>query len=137
MSDSRPGVLFVCVKNGGKSQMAGALMRHHAGNRINVFTAGTNPGTEINQQSAQSLAELNISLDGEYPKPITEDILKKVDLIIILGKEAVITPVPGIQIRTWDTDEPSLRGIEGSERMALIRDDIENRVQQLLSEMTG
>lgn len=137
MSNSKPAVLFVCVKNGGKSQMAGALMRHHAGNTVQVYTAGTNPGEGLNQQSIQSLAEIGVSLDGEYPKSITDDVLSRVDLVVILGSEAVIEPVPEIEIRTWDTDEPSLRGIDGAERMRLILDDIDERARRLLAEMTG
>ncbi|NYE95888.1 arsenate-mycothiol transferase [Psychromicrobium silvestre] len=136
MTSQVPGVLFVCVKNGGKSQMAGALMRHAAGTAVRVFTAGTAPGTSLNTQSVESLTELGIDLGTEHPKPITHEVLDQVDLIITLGKEAVVDPVEGIQIRQWDTDEPSLRGIKGMERMRLIRDDIKTKVQQLLIELT-
>lgn len=128
---SKPGVLFVCVKNGGKSQMAGGLMRHLAGD-----TAGTKPGTSLNGQSVESLDELGIDISGEYTKPITADALANVDLIITLGSEAVVNPVPGIETRNWDTDEPSTRGIEGMARMRIVRDDIRVRVQALITELT-
>ncbi len=131
-----PGVLFVCVKNGGKSQMAGGLMRHLAGDDVIVHTAGTTPGNDLNAESVQSLAELGIEIGDEYPKPITEDLLADIDLIITVGKEAILDPTPGIEIRNWDTDEPSERGIGGIERMRLVRDDIQDRVAALVTELT-
>ncbi|GAA5229804.1 low molecular weight phosphatase family protein [Arthrobacter cryoconiti] len=133
---SKPGVLFVCVKNGGKSQMAGGLMRHIAGDAVTVYTAGTKPGPSLNAQSVESLTELGIDISGEHTKPITADMLADVDLIITLGSEAVVDPVPGIEIRNWDTDEPSKRGIEGMERMRIVRDDIQARVQALAAELS-
>lgn len=132
---NKPGVLFVCVKNGGKSQMAGGLMRHLAGDTVTVYTAGTKPGPSLNAQSVESLAELGIDISGERTKPITAEMLANVGLIITLGGEAVVDPVPGIEIRNWDTDEPSARGIEGMERMRLVRDDIKNRVTLLAEEL--
>ncbi len=129
------GVLFVCVKNGGKSQMAGGLMRHMAGDAATVHTAGTKPGEALNAETVRSLAELGIDIGDEHPKPITGDQLADVGLIITLGKEAVLDPVPGIEIRNWDTDEPSERGIGGMERMRLIREDIQDRVAALVTEL--
>ncbi|WP_449373233.1 arsenate-mycothiol transferase ArsC [Arthrobacter psychrolactophilus] len=132
---NKPGVLFVCVKNGGKSQMAGGLMRHLAGDSVTVHTAGTKPGSSLNAQSVESLAELGIDISGEHTKAITSDMLAEVSLIITLGGEAVVEPVSGIEIRNWNTDEPSERGIEGMERMRLVRDDIQTRVQALATEL--
>lgn len=135
MIKNKASVLFVCVKNGGKSQMAGGLMRHLAGDTATVYTAGTKPGTALNVQSVESLAELGIDISGEHTKPITAEMLATVDLIITLGREAAVDSVPGIEIRNWDTDEPSLRGIEGMERMRLVRDDIRDRVNALVAEL--
>ncbi|WP_425860951.1 low molecular weight phosphatase family protein [Arthrobacter sp. TWP1-1] len=132
---NKPGVLFVCVKNGGKSQMAGGLMRHLVGDTVTVYTAGTKPGPALNAQSVASLAEVGIDISSEHTKPITADMLANVGVIITLGGEAVVEPVPGIEIRNWDTDEPSERGIEGMERMRLVRDDIKNRVTLLAEEL--
>lgn len=134
---AKPGVLFVCVKNGGKSQMAGGLMRHLAGDTVAVYTAGTKPGASLNAQSVESLDELGIDIGDEHTKPITADMLANVDLIITLGSEAVVDQVPGIEIRNWDTDEPSTRGIEGMKRMRLVRDDIRVRVEALLEEISA
>lgn len=115
--------------------MAGGLMRHLAGERVTVYTAGTKPGPSLNAQSVESLAELGIDISGERTKAITADMLAEVGLIITLGNEAVIEPVAGIEIRNWNTDEPSERGIEGMERMRLVRDDIQTRVQALATEL--
>lgn len=135
MSD-RPSVLFVCVKNGGKSQLAAALMRDIAGSRVEVHSAGTHPGATINAESAASLAEIGISVVGEFPKPIDPDVLGAVDLVVVLGREAVLDHLPGMRVVTWETDEPSTRGIDGMERMRLVRDDIAGRVRTLAEELT-
>ncbi|WP_353951244.1 low molecular weight phosphatase family protein [Knoellia sp. S7-12] len=133
----RPSVLFVCVKNGGKSQMAGSLMRLEAGDSVEVHTAGTKPGSALNAQSVESLAEIGAGVDGEAPKPIDPELLARVDRVVVLGSEAVVERVPGMraEIETWETDEPSSRGIEGMERMRLVRDDIRERVRRLRSEL--
>jgi len=132
---TKPGVLFVCVKNGGKSQMAGGLMRYLTGDAVTVYTAGTRPGPSLNATSVESLAELGIDISAEHTKPVTADMLAHVGLIVTLGSEAVVDPIPGIEIRNWDTDEPSGRGIEGMERMRLVREDINNRVIALAQEL--
>lgn len=131
----KPSVLFVCVKNGGKSQLAGALMRHEVGDAVVVRTAGTSPGETLNADSVEALAELGVDLGDEHPKPITAGLLADVDLVVTLGSEAVLDPVPGVEIRNWDTDEPSERGIGGMERMRLVRDDIRARVAALAVEL--
>ena len=132
-----PSVLFVCVKNGGKSQMAAALLRHHAGDAVEVHSAGTQPGSSLNALSAEAVAEVGADMSGEAPKPIDSDLLRRVDRVIVLGEEARVEPVDGMSatIETWTTDEPSERGIEGIERMRLVRDDIDARVQALHSEL--
>ncbi len=132
-----PGVLFVCSKNGGKSQMAAALMRQLAGASVKVHSAGTKPGNELNSQSVESLHEVGASTEGEYPKPVTDEVLGAVQTVIVLGTEAKLEPLPGQRFEVWDTDEPSLRGIEGMERMRLIREDIQARVEQLHRELTS
>lgn len=128
-----PSVLFVCVKNGGKSQMAAALMRQVAGERIAVHSAGTAPGRELNALSVQVLDEVGASTAGEYPKPIDPQLLRQVDLVVTLGREAQVGD--GVAVANWDTDEPSERGIEGIERMRLVRDDIAGRVEALAAQL--
>ena len=137
MSTDRPAVLFVCVKNGGKSQMAAALMRHHAGDAVEVHSAGTRPGTAINAQSAEAIAEVGADMSSAVPQPVTSELLRSVDHVIVIGGEAVIEPVERMTtpVTTWHTDEPSLRGIDGMERMRLVRDDIDARVRALLNDL--
>ena len=130
-----PTVLFVCVKNGGKSQMAAALMRKAAGNRIAVYSAGTAPGTALNALSVQVLDEVGAPVDGEHPKPIDPQRLRTVDLIVTLGREARLDAPAGAVVENWDTDEPSDRGIDGIERMRLVRDDIAARVHTLAARL--
>ena len=126
-------VLFVCVKNGGKSQMAAALMRqrHPA---VEVHSAGTAPGSALNAQSVASLTEVGASVGGEHPKPIDPALLDSVDRVVVLGEEAQLEPGRA-PVERWVTDEPSTRGIEGAERMTLIREDIAARVDALAAEL--
>ncbi|MGV9949099.1 arsenate-mycothiol transferase ArsC [Rhodococcus aetherivorans] len=127
-----PSVLFVCVTNGGKSQMAAALMRQAAGGRIAVHSAGTAPGPALNALSVQALEEVGAPVDGEYPKPIDPQLLREVDLVVTLGRDA---RVDAAYVENWDTDEPSERGIDGIERMRLVRDDIAARVDALAARL--
>lgn len=131
----KPSVLFVCVKNAGKSQMAAALMRHHAGDHVDVHSAGTHPGRKLNTQSVESLAEIGVEIGDEHPKPLDPNLLATINLVVVLGSEATLAVPDGVELRTWETDEPSQRGIEGAERMRLIRDDINTRVQALAHEL--
>lgn len=131
--EKNPAVLFVCSKNGGKSQLAAGLMRQLAGGSVDVYSAGTKPGKDLNPLAMESLAELGIDVAGEHPKPVTDDVLGAVDVVVVLGTEAKLEPRDGTRFELWETDEPSERGIEGMERMRLVRDDIKNRVQQLYS----
>ncbi|WP_380161929.1 low molecular weight phosphatase family protein [Kineococcus sp. R86509] len=139
ISPSTPHVLFVCVKNGGKSQMAAGLMRQAVrddGTDIAVSSAGTKAGTALNAQSVQSLAEVGVDISDQVPQQLTEDMVRDADLVVVLGSEAHVEPVGGTPVEVWETDEPSLRGIEGAERMALVRDDIAARVGQLQQRLT-
>ncbi len=134
---TRPSVLFVCVKNGGKSQMAAGLMRKAAGDAVEVHSAGTEPGTAVNALAAQSLTEVGVDITGESPKPIDPRLVREVDLVVTLGRDAHLDPVPGPRFENWDTDEPSERGIDGIERMRLVRDDIAARVSRLAEQLTA
>lgn len=138
MADHKPSVLFVCVKNGGKSQMAAALMELKARGAVDVYSAGTKPGSAINAQSAEAVAEVGADMSAGTPKAIDPDLLRRVDRVVLVGGEAQVEPVEGMAgaIETWLTDEPSERGIEGMERMRLVRDDIAARVDNLLAELT-
>jgi arsenate-mycothiol transferase len=132
-----PAVLFVCSKNGGKSQLAAGLMNQLANGAVSVYSAGTKPGKSLNPQAVESLTELGIDITGEHPKPVADEVLDAVDVVVVLGTEAKLEPRDGTRFEVWETDEPSERGIEGMERMRLVRDDIRARVQKLYAELAG
>ncbi|MHA7297476.1 arsenate-mycothiol transferase ArsC [Pseudarthrobacter sp. MDT3-1] len=136
-SNKTPRILFVCSKNGGKSQLAAGLMRDLAGDEVTVYSAGTKPGSRLNNEAVESLNELGIDITGEHPKPVTDEVLDAVDVVIVLGTEAKLEAREGTRFEIWETDEPSTRGIEGTERMRLVRDDINARVRKLHAELTG
>ena len=115
MTDQKPSVLFVCVHNAGRSQMAAAMARRFGGDAVEVHSAGTHPGSKLNEESARSVEELGATFDGESPKPVDPDVLRRADRVVVIGTEADVQPVEGMRgtIEVWETDEPSLRGIEG------------------------
>ncbi|WP_319433269.1 low molecular weight phosphatase family protein [Mycobacterium sp. RTGN5] len=135
-SERTPSVLFVCVKNGGKSQMAAGLMRKIAGDAVDVHSAGTKPGSKVNKLSAESLAEVGVDISAETPQPIDPELVRHVDIVVTLGREAHVEPVAGTRFENWDTDEPSERGINGIERMRLVREDIAHRIADLHCRLT-
>lgn len=132
----RPSVLFVCVKNGGKSQMAAALMRQAAGDAVTAHSAGTRPGSALNEGSRAAVEEVGATFEGEHPKPIDPALLDSVDRVVLVGIEAQLERTGAAPVEVWATDEPSERGIEGPERMRLIREDLAGRVRGLLAELT-
>ncbi len=139
MADPKPSVLFVCVHNAGKSQMAAALMRHKAGDTVEVLSAGTDPGTSLNSQAQAAAEELGASMVGEVPKGILDEIFLRVDRVIILGNEAKLASKPGMHgtIETWLTPEP---GPEAGDKLAqtrIVRDAIARRVDNFYDELTN
>lgn len=133
----KPSVVFICVSNGGKSQMAAALAEKYAGDRLDVRSAGTNPGTKLNQESVQAIAEVGADMSHGTPKPIDPELLRSVDRAVVLGEDAQVEMPDSARgaLERWRTDEPSHRGIEGMERMRLVRDDIDARVQALIADL--
>ncbi|WP_232786847.1 arsenate-mycothiol transferase ArsC [Mycolicibacterium aurum] len=115
--------------------MAAGLMRQLAGGEIDVYSAGTAPGVAVNALSAESLREVGIDISMEKPKPIDAQVVRQVDVVVTLGREAHVEPVAGTRFENWDTDEPSDRGIDSIERMRLIRDDIADRVRRLAEQL--
>lgn len=139
MSETKPSVLFVCVHNAGKSQMAAALMKAKAGDSVNVLSGGTDPGDELNGPARDAAAELGASMDGEYPKEISDEVFMTVDRIVILGNEAKLAPKEGMRgtIETWLTPEP---GPEAGDKLAqtrIVRDDIELRIEDLYKQLVA
>ena len=110
-------------------------MRKVAGDSVDVYSAGTKPGTAINALSAQSLAELGVDITDQSPKLIDPQVVHDVDVVVTLGREAHVEPVAGTRFENWATDEPSERGIDGMERMRLVRDDISARITDLAARL--
>ncbi len=132
----KPAVLFVCVKNGGKSQMAAGLMDKVAGDSVSTASAGSKPGSAVNGLSAEVLAEVGVDISQNFPRQITVEDQEQADVVVILGAEAQVEEVEGTLYERWETDEPSERGIDGIERMRLVRDDILERITTLHTTLT-
>jgi arsenate-mycothiol transferase len=132
-----PSVLFVGVKNGGKSQMAAGLMRKFAGDTVTIDSAGTKPGSAVNGLSAEVLLEVGVDITDQSPKQLTDDLIASADRVVVLGRDARVQPADGTRVEVWDTDEPSDRGIDGIERMRLVRDDITRRIRHLTDELSA
>ncbi|MFC3850348.1 low molecular weight phosphatase family protein [Corynebacterium hansenii] len=135
----KPTVYFLCNTNSGKSQMAEAIMRlraDEAGRDIDVISAGVTPGDAINEGSAASLSKIGADMTCGNPKAIDADAMRAADRVIVVGG-AEIPVHDGMKttVERWEVDEPSRRGIEGEERMDLIRDEIDGRVRKLLDEL--
>lgn len=135
--ETTPSVLFACVHNAGKSQMAAALAAKYAGDRLQIHSAGTTPDTQVSRHATQVIAEVGADMSGGPPKGIDPQLLRAVDRVIILGTDAQLEMSDDARgtLKRWVTVEPSERHIEGVERMRLIRDDIDTRVQGLVSEL--
>ena len=134
---TKPSVLFICVHNAGKSQTAEALMRHIAGDKVDIYSGGTGPDENLAGDAVVALAEIGIGVEGQFPKAIDPEVLRKVDRVVILGDQAKVAPIDGMkaEIETWLTVEPAEQGIHGAERANLVRDDIYSRVKQLATEL--
>ena len=136
---SRPSVLFVCVHNAGKSQIAAAIMRQFAGGQVDVRSAGTDPDACVHGASAAAVAELGADMAGQVPTRLTTSMLTEADRVVVLGIEARVDAVSGMRapIETWVIPDPAERGIHDLERLRLMRDDIAGRVRTLLEQMTA
>jgi arsenate reductase len=127
-----PEVLFVCVHNAGRSQMAAALLDHHAKGRVHVRSAGSAPGDQINPAVAAAMDGWGIDLSREFPKPLTEEFVKAADAVITMGCGDACPIYPGKRYEDWELGDPAGQPVEVVRR---IRDDIDGRVQQLLAEL--
>ena len=126
-------VLFVCVHNSGKSQIAAGIARRLAGPGVSIESAGTAPSGALHPGSVETLAEVGIDISDERPKSLTPELVAAADLIVILGTAARVDPHDGTPVQTWPIVEPSEHGIDGAERMRLVREDITARVRALLT----
>jgi protein-tyrosine-phosphatase len=132
MSDERPEVLFVCVHNAGRSQMAAGLVKLRSEGRILVRSAGSEPAETINPVVVEAMAELGVDLGEEFPKPLTRDAVAASDVVITMGCGDACPVFPGKRYEDWELEDPSGKEIE---TVRLIRDEIDARVQQLVAEL--
>ncbi|MFC0623349.1 arsenate reductase ArsC [Kribbella deserti] len=132
MPESTPEVLFVCVHNAGRSQMAAGLLDHHAAGRVVVRSAGSQPADQLNPAVVEAMAEIGIDISKEFPKPLTEDAVKASDVVITMGCGDECPYFPGKQYLDWKLEDPAGQGIDA---VRPIRDEIDARVRALLAEL--
>ncbi|HEY6530879.1 MAG TPA: arsenate reductase ArsC [Acidimicrobiales bacterium] len=134
MAESRPEVLFVCVHNAGRSQMAAAFLAHLAGDQVVVRSAGSAPADDVNPAVVEAMAEVGIDLraDGAHPKKLEEAAVRASDVVITMGCGDACPIFPGTRYEDWDLDDPAGRGVEA---VRPIRYEIERRVRTLVAEL--
>jgi len=128
----RPEVLFVCVHNAGRSQMAAALLDRYAAGKVVVRSAGSAPADTINPAVVAAMAEIGIDISREFPKPLTSEAVQLSDVVISMGCGDACPVFPGTRYLDWELDDPAGQGIDTVRR---IRDDIDTRVRALLAEL--
>ncbi|GAC1379689.1 MAG: hypothetical protein NVSMB48_03820 [Marmoricola sp.] len=131
---AKPTVLFVCVHNAGRSQMAAGYLRHLAGERIEVLSAGSQPGNQINPVAVAAMAEVGIDIAGNQPRVLTDEAVEASDVVITMGCGDACRWYPGKRYEDWALDDPA-----GQDLAAVrpIRDEIRGRVERLINELTG
>ena len=131
MSD-KPTVLFVCVHNAGRSQMAAGYLKHLSAGAVEVLSAGSEPTDQINPTAVEAMAEDGIDITGSVPKVLTTDAVKESDVVITMGCGDTCPIFPGKRYEDWELADPAGRGIEA---VRPIRDDIKARIVKLLDEL--
>jgi arsenate reductase (thioredoxin) len=127
-----PEVLFVCVHNAGRSQMATALLDHHAAGRVRVRSAGSTPADEINPAVIAVMGELGLDLSKEFPKPLTDDAVEAADVVVTMGCGDACPVFPGKRYLDWELPDPAGKP---ADEVRPIRDEIDWRVKALLAEL--
>jgi arsenate reductase len=128
-----PSVVFLCVHNAGRSQMAAGWMQQLAGGRAQVFSGGSNPASDVNPVAVEAMAEVGIDITRELPKPWTDEILRAADVIVTMGCGDACPVYPGKRYEDWELDDPAGRPIE---EVRAIRDEIKGRVERLVAELS-
>jgi len=128
----KPKVVFLCVHNAGRSQMAAGWLKHLAGDRVDVFSGGSEPASTVNPAAVEAMAEVGIDIRTEFPKPWTDEIVRAADIVVTMGCGDACPVYPGKRYEDWVVDDP-----EGLDVVAVrpIRDEIRGRVEQLIEEL--
>ena len=130
--EERPTVLFLCVHNAGRSQMAMGFLQHYAGDRAVAWSGGSEPGSQVNPAAIEAMKEVGIDISGEFPKPWTDEIVRAADVVITMGCGDACPIFPGKRYEDWVLDDPAGLGVES---VRPIRDEIEGRIKTLLAEL--
>jgi arsenate reductase len=128
----RPVVLFLCVHNAGRSQMALGFFQHLAGGQAVAWSGGSEPGTEVNPAAVAAMAERGIDISSEFPKPWTDEIVRAADVVVTMGCGDACPVFPGKRYEDWTLDDPAGKAVE---EIRPVRDEIERRVRDLLAEL--
>ena len=131
--NDRPEVLFVCVHNAGRSQMAAGLLDRYAGGKVHVRSAGSTPADRINPAVVQAMAEVDVDLSKEFPKPLTDGAVREANVVITMGCGDACPIYPGKRYEDWELDDPAGQDLQTVRR---IRDEIDARVRKLVAELT-
>jgi protein-tyrosine-phosphatase len=129
---ARPEVLFVCVHNAGRSQMAAGLVKLRSAGRIHVRSAGSSPADEINPAVVEAMAELGVDLSKAFPKRLTDDAVRAADVVVTMGCGDACPVYPGKRYEDWQVDDPAGRDVPAVRE---IRDEIDARVQRLVADL--
>jgi arsenate reductase len=132
MAEAVPEVLFVCVHNAGRSQMAASLLRLRGRGRVHVRSAGSTPAEEINPVVVKAMAEIDVDLSEEFPKPLTDEVVRAADAVITMGCGDVCPVYPGKRYQDWEVADPAGKGLD---EIREIRDQIDGHVRALLDEL--
>ena len=133
MADPIPEVLFVCVHNAGRSQIAAALMQRRAGDRVRVLSAGSEPADQLNPAVVESMREIGIDISSEQPKKLETDMVRESDVVITMGCGDACPIFPGKRYEDWELEDPAGKDLEAVRR---IRDEIADRIDALLGELS-
>jgi arsenate reductase (thioredoxin) len=132
LAKDQPEVLFVCTHNAGRSQMAAGLVKLRSEGRIHVRSAGSAPGEEVNPAAVEAMEELGVNMSEEFPKPLTDEVVKAADVVITMGCGDACPIFPGKRYEDWDLEDPAGKELQTVRR---IRDEIDGRVQRLVDEL--
>jgi protein-tyrosine-phosphatase len=130
--DGKPAVLFLCVHNAGRSQMAMGWFEHLAGDRAIAWSGGSEPGTQVNPSAVEVMREVGIDISGEFPKPWTDEVVRAADVVVTMGCGDACPVFPGKRYEDWVLDDPAGQDVNA---VRPIRDEIERRVRALLAEL--
>jgi arsenate reductase (thioredoxin) len=132
LSTDRPAVLFLCVHNAGRSQMAAGWLRAIAGDQVDVFSGGSDPGVEVNAAAIEAMNEVGIDISNEFPKPWTDEIARAADVIITMGCGDACPIFPGKRYEDWELQDPAGQTVAFVRE---VRDDIKQRVEALVASL--